>query len=213
MLDIGLVQEAERLQAAIAIAPALDVRQVLGARQRGAEADALVDQRRVHGSVPCPAEQLAAHPVRHPSAIGGIDEVKEDHMRKQHRPEAPEAIDQASPVHGPAGHADEVGDVGAIEALALHDEGLRPQHLLGRDEAHLVTEHLGRTGVLEPDVIHHGEPVAGSEDDVDEVLTGLDLAEPVLRLHLRVVAVQFRGACHAQANGTPSSSSAVITCS
>src|SRR5438105_10345134 len=48
VLDIGLVQEAKRLQAAIAIAPALDVRQVLRARQCGAEADALINQCRVH---------------------------------------------------------------------------------------------------------------------------------------------------------------------
>src|SRR4029077_9407401 len=184
VVHVSLVQQAIRLQATVPIPQALDVRQVLRTRHGWPEADALLDGGGVHRLVPGTVEELAAHPVRHASAVRGIDEVVQDHVRQQHRPEPAEAIDQAAPVHGSSHDPDQMGDVGAVVPLALHDEGLRPEHLLRRDQPYLVPQHLGRRGVLEPRIVDGRQSVPRSEDDVHEVAAGFDLAQPVLRLHL-----------------------------
>ena len=47
-----------------------------------------------------------------------------------------------------------------VEALTLHDEGLRPEHLLGRDQAHGEPEDLIRDRVREPRFIDRGQTIA-----------------------------------------------------
>ena len=62
----------------------------------------------------------------------GIDEAEEDEMAEQHAPVRSEAPHQPVPVQQAAAVTEQVGDVGAVVALALHDQRLRPDHLLGR---------------------------------------------------------------------------------
>ena len=69
--------------------------------------------------------------------------------------------------------------VGTIEALALHDEGLGPDRLLGRAQLDRHAEHGRLDRVLEPSVVDHGDAVAGTEDDVDHALGGDGLGQPV----------------------------------
>jgi hypothetical protein len=76
-------------------------------------------------------------------------------------------------------------DIGAVEALALHDERLRPDHFLRGTQLHRDPEDLVGNGVREPFVVDGGDPVAGAVDDVDEIATRERLAEPVGKRHLR----------------------------
>ena len=69
--------------------------------------------------------------------------------------------------------------VGAVEALALHDERLRPDHLLRGRELHRSAQHLAHRRVLEPFLVDRRDRIAGAEDDVDEILAADRLAEPV----------------------------------
>ena len=64
-------------------------------------------------------------------------------------------------------------------ALPLHDERLGPDALLRRRHLHLDAEDLALGGVLEPLVVHHGDPVARAEDHVDEARRRADLGQPV----------------------------------
>jgi hypothetical protein len=81
-----------------------------------------------------------------------------------------------------------VRDVGAVEALALHDQSLRPDHLLGWNEAHRHPDHFRRHGVIEPDVVDLRDAVAGAEDQIDEVVAVKCLAEPMRKRQLRLVS-------------------------
>jgi hypothetical protein len=72
-----------------------------------------------------------------------------------------------------------VRDIGAVEALALLDEGLRPDHFFNWAEAHGNVEDGVSGSVAEPFVVDHGDAVARAVDDVDEVLAAVGLAQPV----------------------------------
>jgi hypothetical protein len=100
-------------------------------------------------------------------------------MRQQHPPVPAEPLDQAAPVHPLAVGENDVGHVGPVEALPLHDVGLGPEALLRGRHLHLDPHHLSLGGVLEPLVVHHGDAVPGAEDDVNEPGGGPDLGQPV----------------------------------
>ena len=109
----------------------------------------------------------------------GIDVAEQDQVAEQDRPVAAEAEQQPVPVEVLGPRPQEVGHVAAVEALALLDERLRPDHLLGRAEPRRDAEHLLVHRVLEPEVVHPGDPVARAEDHVDEVVSAVALAQPV----------------------------------
>src|SRR5216683_1972298 len=127
--------------------------------------------------------------LRDAGALGGIDEAEEDEVAQQHAPVPPEAPGEPAPVEGLRAGVEQMRDVGAVVALALHDEGLRPDRLLGRAEPDRLRHHGGGHRVPEPVVVHRAHPVARVEDDVDVVVWGaLDLGEPVRERDLRLVA-------------------------
>ena len=100
-------------------------------------------------------------------------------MAQQHAPAPAEPPQQAAPVQLAPARQDQVGDVRAVVALALHDEGLGPDHLLGRAEPDRDAEDFARRGVREPQVVHGGHAVARAEDEVDEAVPRIRLAQPV----------------------------------
>jgi hypothetical protein len=53
-----------------------------------------------------------------------------------------------------------VGHVRAVEALALLNERLGPEHLLGRTQLHRHIEDVVEWGVVEPFVVHLGHRIA-----------------------------------------------------
>ena len=71
---------------------------------------------------------------------------------------AAEAAEQPVPVEHLGPGADHVRDVGAVEPLALHDEGLLPDHLLGRDEPDRHAEH----DVVEPRGANHSSSTSAT---------------------------------------------------
>jgi hypothetical protein len=81
-----------------------------------------------------------------------------------------------------------VGDVGAIEALALLDERLRPDHFFDRTQMYRQIEDELARGVLEPTVVDVCHAVTRAIDDVDEVVVAVGFAEPVRERHVGVVA-------------------------
>jgi hypothetical protein len=174
-------------RAHVAVAPALDVEQVLLPRQQRAATDALAERGSAHG-VAQTAQQVVHDPVRDALAVGGVDEAEQDQMRQQDPPVWTESTHQALPVDDVAARVEQVGDVGAVEALALLDEPLGPDHLLGRAELDRdVEDEVGR-GVLEPLVVDHGDTVARTEDEVDVKLAMTRLAQPVRKGHFGLVA-------------------------
>jgi hypothetical protein len=70
-------------------------------------------------------------------------------------------------------------DVRAIEALALLDEALGPDHFFGWDQRHGLVEDVVVQSVREPLVVDARQAVARTEDHVDEELAVVGLAEPV----------------------------------
>src|SRR6267378_1379294 len=182
---LALGEVALRRQARIGVAPALDVHEVLGAREDRAAADALARLRcRQLALQTC--GQLAQDAGRDAVALGRIDEAEQYQVGHEHAPVITEARDQPRPVDALGGGSQDMRDVAAVEALALHDEGLRPDHLLGGDEPHGPAEHLFPDAVTEPLVVDGGHAVAGAEDDVDEVVAAPRLAEPVRKRQLRL---------------------------
>src|SRR5438874_3956638 len=187
--DLGLALGHVSLwcQPRIAVAPARDVDEVLRARQDGAAAHTLAWLRRRQLLLQ-PRRQLAQHPGRNPVTLAGIDESEEHQVRHQYAPVVAEARDQPRPVDALRRGPQDVRDVRTIEALALHDEGLGPDHLFRRDQPHRTAEDFFLHAVDEPFVIHGGDAVAGAEDDVDEILPAPRLAEPVWERQLRLAA-------------------------
>ena len=99
-----------------------------------------------------------------------------------------EALAQPVPVERPGARVQEVRDVGAVVALALHHERLRPDHLLDRAEQDRHVQHARGHRVVEPVVVHHADAVARVEDQVHVIAALADLAEPVREGQLGVAA-------------------------
>jgi hypothetical protein len=72
-----------------------------------------------------------------------------------------------------------VGDVRSVVALALLDERLRPDDLLGGHKLYRQVEHHVVDGVLEPLLVDGCDGIAGAIDHVHEVLAAIGLANPV----------------------------------
>ena len=88
-------------------------------------------------------------------------------------------------------------DVGAIEALALLDERLRPDHLLGGRQPDDEAQDVGARGVIEPEIVHAGDAIARIEDHVHEIAAGVNFSEPVRERELRLEAEALEGLEHA----------------
>src|SRR5690606_17198749 len=78
-----------------------------------------------------PPKELVPDPARDEVAVARVAEAEEDQVREEHRPVLVEAPEQMLPVHLLGADKDDVVDVGSVVALALADEALRPDHLLG----------------------------------------------------------------------------------
>ena len=109
-------------------------------------------------------------------------------MGEQHSPVGAEPLEETAPVEPVAVGKDDMGHVRAVEALALHDERLRPHALLRRRHQDVEAEHVLLGGVLEPLVVHHRHAVARAEDHVDEPIRRPDLGQPVREHQLGLVA-------------------------
>ena len=121
------------------------------------------------------------------SGLVRIDIREEHEVRQQHAPMLAEARQQARPVDLLLAGADQVQDVGAVEALALHQERLRPDHFLDRHQPHRKAERLVPHRIRKPLVVHFGHAVAAGENQVDEELAlaaAVRLAEPVRKREL-----------------------------
>ena len=121
-------------------------------------------------------------------ALARVDELEQHEVGEQHAPVPAEAAQHPLPVERGALAQQQVGDVGAVVAVLLHHERLRPDHLLRRHQARLDAEHAGRTGVGEPLVVDHRDAVAGAVDHVEAVVALLGLGEPVGESDLRLPA-------------------------
>ena len=123
-------------------------------------------------------------------ALAGIDVAEQHQVGEQHPASCRRSgASRRSQSSSSAAARQQVGDVAAVEALALHDERLRPDHLLGRAEPDRHPEHLVLDRVLEPAVVHPRDAVARAEDHVDEVLAVAGLAQPVGEGALGAVAL------------------------
>src|SRR5262249_37450445 len=77
---------------------------------------------------------------------------------------------------------DDMRDVGAVVAVAPLNESLRAHELGGRDDAGPHAEQLDFAGVAEPVLADRNGSIPRGEDDVEEVLAGMDLGDPALVL-------------------------------
>ena len=81
-------------------------------------------------------------------------------MGVQDAPVRAEAAQQTRPLEARSPRADDMVDVGAVEGIALLDETLGPDHLLGRHQPHRHAQDVGIDGVVEPLVIDPAQAVA-----------------------------------------------------
>ena len=173
-----------RREPRILVPPELDVHQVLGARGQRAPADPSRG-RRPHLQVQ-QIEAPAHHRLRNAPPLGRVDESEEREVREQDAPVQPEAPRQPRPVQGVGAGVQEVLDVRSVVTLALHHEGLRPDHLFDRTQRHRNAQHPRRDRVAEPVLVHRADAVAAVEDQVDVLGASRDLAQPVREAELRV---------------------------
>jgi hypothetical protein len=82
----------------------------------------------------------------------------------------PEAPQQSLPIEPLPQGKNEMGHVGAVKALPLHNKRLGPDGLFNRRDLHRYAEDLTPLGILKPPVVHLGHAVPRAEDDVDEPL-------------------------------------------
>src|SRR5258708_15320521 len=126
-----------------------------------------------------PAHQLAHHPARHLLLLRGKGEPVGDEMDEEHLPvPLAETPKQVLPVQLRALAAQEVMDVRAVEPLALLDERLLPDHLLGRHHQRTPAQHLAGEGAAAPVLVDGADAASGGEDEIDEVRAGEGLGEP-----------------------------------
>src|SRR5687767_7179961 len=92
-----------------------------------------------------------------------------------------EAAQQSIPIQFVALRVEQVSDIGAIVTLALHDEGFLPDRFLNRTKFYRPAENFSLRRSFKPAFVNLAEPVAGVEDDVDELsaVVIIGLAEPV----------------------------------
>src|SRR4051812_48131559 len=101
---------------------------------------------------------------RYAVALRGEDEAEKHEMGHQDPPVRAEPVKQAIPVKIRTECLDQMSHIGAVEALALHDECLRPEALLSGYQLHGNAEHLAVECVFKPAVIHLGQGVARAVD-------------------------------------------------
>jgi hypothetical protein len=80
-----------------------------------------------------------------------------------------EALEDAVPVQRLGAGAQDVRDVGAVVAFALHHERLLPEQLFDRRDLHRHTEDVRLEGELEPEIVHLADAVAGAEYEIHDV--------------------------------------------
>ena len=98
-----------------------------------------------------------------------------------------EARQQPRPVDLLLAGANEVQDVSAVEALALHEKRLRPDHFLDGHQPHRKAQRFVPLRIRKPLVVDFRHAVAAGENDVDEELalaSAVRLAEPVRKREL-----------------------------
>src|SRR6266545_998693 len=176
-LALGLVPRAPVLvPEVLEVVPVLHARDEVPAAQleRVIRPELLLDAR----------EERHEHAVRDLGALAGVREPEEEDVREEDLPVPLEANEEPVPVELVAARAEQVVHVGAVVALALEDEGLRPDHLLHRREQDLDAHDLRPARVAEPEVVHHGDAVSGGEDEVDVPLAPVRLADPARVRHL-----------------------------
>jgi hypothetical protein len=81
-----------------------------------------------------------------------------------------------------------VRHIGAVESFAFHDERLGPDALLGGCDQHGEAQHILLGRVVEPRVVHDGDPVSRAEDHVDESVGRPHLGQPVREHELGFVS-------------------------
>ncbi|MBV9898717.1 MAG: hypothetical protein JO020_31570 [Chloroflexi bacterium] len=72
-----------------------------------------------------------------------------------------------------------MGDVGAIEPLALLDQRFRPQHLFDRTQLDGLLEDMLFGCMGEPLLVNGRQAIAGAVDDIHEVVAAMGFAEPM----------------------------------
>src|SRR5574341_2263496 len=100
----------------VAIAPALDIHEVLLPGEQRALADRLGRRRGVHLAVQA-AQQVLEYPRGNTGSLGRVDEVEEHKVAQQDPPVWAEATDQPRPIEALAPRMDDVGDVRAVIAF------------------------------------------------------------------------------------------------
>src|ERR1051326_3974213 len=180
-----LIAHQSVFAARVFVAPLVDVLQILLPRDDRPVANLV---RRVILFFTRALQQRIEHSEGNFRALARIDEREQNEMREQRAPVRTEALDEALPIELLARRANHVRDVRAVEALALHDQSLRPDHLLGRNQLDVHVEHFLSHRELEPSVVDTRDAVARAENQIDEVLAFVGLAEPVRKRQLRVVS-------------------------
>src|SRR3954469_6361266 len=171
----------------VLIAVLADIEEILSARGECAPADALIARRCVELSLES-RQQLAGDVRRDAVPLGWVDEVEENEIEESYLPLLIEALHQPRPIDILGAGAEDVHDVGAVVALALHHERLLPDQLLDGRDLHRYAEDLGFHGVLEPCVVDTCESVARAENEIDVIAALPGLGEPVREGDLRPVA-------------------------
>src|SRR6266481_615713 len=170
---------------AVGITPAPYIGEVLRPREERAPAKPLGRRRLLRLALERPA-QREHHARRNTGALARVDEAEERQVAEQDPPVGAEARHEPAPVELSVAGADQVGDVRAVVALALHHEGLGPDHLLRRAQSDGHAEHGRADGVVEPVAVDVGKTIARAVDDVDVIARDPRFPQPVRERQIRL---------------------------
>src|SRR5215831_3640598 len=81
-----------------------------------------------------------------------------------------------------------MGDVAAVVAITFHDESLRPEQLLCRNDLDLHAQNFAGHSMLKPSVIDRAKTIARIENHIDAPIILDSLAEPMAKTPLGLKA-------------------------
>src|SRR5580692_1580019 len=100
-------------------------------------------------------------------------------MAPQDPPVTAKSSHQPVPIETLSARLQHMGNISAVEPLPLHNISLLPDHLLRRYDSDVHIEYGRFVSVLEPDVIDHSQPVAGTKYDINVHSPALNFGQPM----------------------------------
>src|SRR4030095_4157998 len=128
--------------------------------------------------------QFMHQPAWNLFSLGRVNESEVQQVDQQDFPILLHRRQQALPIDFLMLDQYEMGNIGAIVALAVLNEDLGPDQVCNRGNLHFAIEEFGVMGVFEPIIGNWGNKIGRTKDEIDVQFPFEDFRDPTLVLHL-----------------------------